>query len=70
MDAFTAGPEQGVRYYSVSVINIIYTGGHQLSIDTWFEAILTIHIEIKRKLISNLIHLKWNKWGQMRMALT
>jgi hypothetical protein len=34
----------------------IRTGEHQLSIDTWFEGVLTIQVEFQRKLISNLIY--------------
>jgi hypothetical protein len=38
---------------------------HQLSIDTWFEGILTIQIEFQRKLISKLIYFKkLHKRGQ------
>ena len=46
----------GVSPYSQPLFNV-HTGDHQLSINTWFEGILTIHIEFQRKLISNLIHI-------------
>ncbi|MCG6938970.1 MAG: hypothetical protein LJE83_12470 [Gammaproteobacteria bacterium] len=45
----------GVSPHSQPLFNV-RAGEHQLSIDTWFEGILTIQIEFQRKLISNLIH--------------
>ena len=36
----------------------VRAGKHQLSIDTWFEGVLTIKIELQRKLISDSSHFK------------